>query len=124
VDGLLKTFQVVSNESARIRRLVAATATTSAVSTTPASSATATAAATTTTAVTTATAARALFARPGFVDRQWATTVVLAVQAANCSLGLFVGGHFDKRETLAPTRVTILNDLCASDRTVLGKHLL
>jgi hypothetical protein len=62
-------------------------------------------------AATTATATTAVaFLRPGFINAQWPTIKILAVQAIDGSTGLAVRTHFDEAEALALTGIAIRND--------------
>ncbi len=98
-------------------------ATTTAATATAAESTAATASATTKSTSATATTGP-LFLGPGFIDGQGATVVLLAVQGSDGGFGLFVGGHFDKSESLAPARVAIVDDLSRHHRAVCGEKFL
>jgi hypothetical protein len=90
----------------------AAEATAAATAAESASAAAATAATeSATTAAAATTAATAFFTRPGFVDGQGASAVLLAVEGCNGSLRFLVVGHFDESETFAPAGVPIVDDL-------------
>src|SRR5262249_59820505 len=53
----------------------------------------------------------ALFAWPGFVDRQRPTSVVGAIQGVNGLLGFRIVIHFHKPETTRPARFAVGNYL-------------
>ena len=101
------------------RRSVAAASTT-AITTTAAAATVATTASSATAAATAATAAvssstatAALFARPGFVNRQAPAVELPLVKPLDCRLCLSVVVHLDKTEALAPARRSILDHLRA-----------
>ena len=87
-----------------------AAATTAAVA--AASSAASTPAAATATA---ATAAATFLARLGFVDRQRAAIVFLAVESGDGGLRLLIAGHLNKAESLAAARVSVRDHFRALD---------
>ena len=72
-------------------------------------------AAATTTASTAATATASVFARLGFVHRQRAPAVVLAVEPLDGRLGLLVAAHLDEAESLASAAFTVFDDLGTFD---------
>ena len=74
---------------------------------------TAAAAAVAATATAVAATAAARLAGLGLVDRQATAVDFLVVQALNGRLRLGVTAHLHEAEPLAPTRVAILDDLCA-----------
>ena len=80
-------------EGSREFRLASVSATTTAATATPAAT----------------ESAAALFARPGFVDRQRTAILLRFVQSFDSVLGRVVVGHFHESKTLASARVTILN---------------
>jgi hypothetical protein len=96
--------------------------TASTAATTPVAAASA--ATTTTAAASATTPAATIFARPGLVDRQRATLVLLFVEPLNGRLSLCVGTHFHKPKSLAAPGFAILNNLCALDCAVLTEQLL
>jgi hypothetical protein len=76
------------------------------------------------TRTTTATAAAASFHRLGFVDREVATVVVLAVKGVNGALAFFGAAHGDESETAGTVRFAIHDEVGFSDSTMLGKKLV
>jgi hypothetical protein len=87
-----------------------------AVATAPAAAAAATATAPA------ATAATSLFARPGFIDSERTTIVLLLVQALNGRLGGVVVGHLDKAKSFASPGVAVHYHLSALNRAELGEQ--
>jgi hypothetical protein len=87
-------------------------------------SATASSAVTAATPAATSASASPTFARFGLVHRQRPAAMFLVVQTADGGLGLGIGAHFHKSEALAPTGVTIGNDVGTSDLSKLGEQRL
>jgi len=100
---------VASAATAASATTVAATAT-AAAATAVAAAATAAAATESATATTAAAATRAVFARLGFIDGQRAAVVLLAIEARNRGLRLFVGAHLHESKALTAARVAVRND--------------
>jgi hypothetical protein len=70
----------------------------------------------------TAAAAAALFAGPGFVDRQRAAIDFFLVQAGDRCLSLAIIRHFDKTEALAATGVPVHDNLGALNAAKFGEQ--
>ena len=103
------------------RSIAVAAATTTSV-TTAATSATTAAAATAAAASVAATPSAARFAGLGFIDGQPPAVVLSLIEASDCCLGLSVGIHFDKSESLRPVCITIHDNLCALHSPELGEQ--
>jgi hypothetical protein len=100
----IRIQQVISRGSipiASAAAVAAPAASTEAASTTAAAStvaASTTAAASTETTAATATTAASFFARPGFVDGQCASAVLLTIKRGDRRLGFVVVAHLDESE--------------------------
>jgi hypothetical protein len=103
--------------------LAAAAATTSAVAATAAAATESTPAPTAAKPAATSTAAPTgtLFARARFVYGQGATIMLLAVQRRHGRGCLFVAGHLDESESLAPAGVPVIDDLGGDDLAMRRK---
>src|SRR5690606_11487863 len=66
----------------------------------------------------------ALFARPGFVDRQRPAAMLRAVQRRNRGFRLLIISHFHKPEPLAAAGIAIRDHFRAVDRPVLREQSL
>jgi type IV secretory pathway TrbL component len=123
---LSNTERLVAIAAATVATTAAATATAAAVATTTAATAaTATVAAATATATAAATAATSAGSPlTGFIDRQWTTVDLVAVQGRDRGLQALVGLHLDKTKTTRTSGLTIGDHFSSPHGTVWGKHRL
>lgn len=76
-----------------------------------------------TSAAATATAAGAtIFTGSGFIDRQFAVVLHLAIKGLDGCVGFFVRAHLDETEPFAPTTFAIFNHKGAVHRTERREH--
>jgi hypothetical protein len=94
------------------------------VATTVAATAAITAASTATVAATPAAACSARGSRPGFVDRQPAAIMVLAVKALDCRHGFVVVRHLHETKTPAPSGLAVAQNLRRRHRSILFEQFL
>ena len=119
---LLKIVLVAASAAASATAI--ASAAPRATASTATTAGTATKAAATARAATAAESARALFARPSFVDNDGSAFKVLAVHAADGRLRFRVAAHLDKAEALGAAGITVHHYLGRADSTKLRKGLL